>query len=447
MRLSLIAAAAADRRPRRRPAGVGVQARSSRQLGRIAVRRERARRQGQRAEHVDPFPWWLGQLRRDRRGRPVDPAGAGRPGRRWCSGGGVGQCDGAGRRARQSRRHRRPPPARPAARERAARTGPGECGVDPGLRIARLADQRRAEGGDRLGHARTRCAAPSDPRGQRDRRRTAGRAATTERDMTGRPPARSGDGPLGSRRARCWRRRWPWWCSLGRPAPRARPASRWASAWCRSGQRPERPAAVGRPGRRLRTPRWSASPWNGATRRRSPVPRASWPATRRATATTGRRSTRSCGPTPRPACGSCSTSAGRRLGPRARASRSGPTTEPGSPIRPISVSSRRRSPRAIPGHFPDPLNQGRFLPRVSYWQGWNEPNLSHYLTPQWNKTSKGFVARQPRPVSDDGQRLLCGGQGGVELQHRADGAGPRRTATRPAVWACAHCISGGTCSA
>ncbi len=47
------------------------------------------------------------------------------------------------------------------------------------------------------------------------------------------------------------------------------------------------------------------------------------------------------------------------------------------------------------GHFPDPLQPGQFLPRVSYWQGWNEPNLTTYLTPQWNHTSKGFVASSP----------------------------------------------------
>jgi hypothetical protein len=55
------------------------------------------------------------------------------------------------------------------------------------------------------------------------------------------------------------------------------------------------------------------------------------------------------------------------------------------------------------GHFPDPLNPGRFLPRVSYWQGWNEPNLSHYLTPQWTKTATGYVPASPdlyRPMAN-----------------------------------------------
>jgi hypothetical protein len=55
------------------------------------------------------------------------------------------------------------------------------------------------------------------------------------------------------------------------------------------------------------------------------------------------------------------------------------------------------------GHFPDPLQPGRFLPRVGYWQGWNEPNLTHYLAPQWVKTAHGFQANSPdlyRPMAN-----------------------------------------------
>ena len=37
------------------------------------------------------------------------------------------------------------------------------------------------------------------------------------------------------------------------------------------------------------------------------------------------------------------------------------------------------------GHFPDPLNRGRKLPRVRYFQAWNEPNLPNYLMPQWQQ--------------------------------------------------------------
>jgi hypothetical protein len=35
------------------------------------------------------------------------------------------------------------------------------------------------------------------------------------------------------------------------------------------------------------------------------------------------------------------------------------------------------------GSFPDPLLPGESLPRVRYFEAWNEPNLSTYLTPQW----------------------------------------------------------------
>lgn len=45
--------------------------------------------------------------------------------------------------------------------------------------------------------------------------------------------------------------------------------------------------------------------------------------------------------------------------------------------------------RRYSGTFPDPAHPGQFLPRVRFWQGWNEPNLGYYLSPQWTKTSKG----------------------------------------------------------
>ncbi|MGH2842338.1 MAG: hypothetical protein ACRDKL_01950, partial [Solirubrobacteraceae bacterium] len=41
------------------------------------------------------------------------------------------------------------------------------------------------------------------------------------------------------------------------------------------------------------------------------------------------------------------------------------------------------------GHFPDPLNAGAKLPRVSYWQAWNEPNLAWYLSPQYADEGPG----------------------------------------------------------
>jgi hypothetical protein len=47
------------------------------------------------------------------------------------------------------------------------------------------------------------------------------------------------------------------------------------------------------------------------------------------------------------------------------------------------------------GRFPDPLHAGRTLPRVGIFQGWNEPNLSAYLSPQWTRHGKSLVATSP----------------------------------------------------
>ncbi len=43
------------------------------------------------------------------------------------------------------------------------------------------------------------------------------------------------------------------------------------------------------------------------------------------------------------------------------------------------------------GTFADPLHPGRFLPQVSYWQAWNEPNLAYYLSPQWKRAGRGWA--------------------------------------------------------
>ncbi len=41
------------------------------------------------------------------------------------------------------------------------------------------------------------------------------------------------------------------------------------------------------------------------------------------------------------------------------------------------------------GRFPDPQRPGHFLPRVTYYQAWNEPNISIQVSPVWRKTSNG----------------------------------------------------------
>jgi hypothetical protein len=54
------------------------------------------------------------------------------------------------------------------------------------------------------------------------------------------------------------------------------------------------------------------------------------------------------------------------------------------------------------GSFADPLNPGKVLPRVSIWQGWNEPNIPEDLTPQWI----GNAASGYQPASPDIYRKL-----------------------------------------
>jgi hypothetical protein len=48
------------------------------------------------------------------------------------------------------------------------------------------------------------------------------------------------------------------------------------------------------------------------------------------------------------------------------------------------------------GSHADPQQQGAMLPRVAYWQAWNEPNLDRYLAPQWVKVGDGFKIESPR---------------------------------------------------
>lgn len=51
--------------------------------------------------------------------------------------------------------------------------------------------------------------------------------------------------------------------------------------------------------------------------------------------------------------------------------------------------------RRYDGHYPDPENPGRDLPRVRFWQPWNEPNLDEYLSPQWTHERGGWVDTSP----------------------------------------------------
>ncbi len=48
------------------------------------------------------------------------------------------------------------------------------------------------------------------------------------------------------------------------------------------------------------------------------------------------------------------------------------------------------------GTFPDPVHPGATLPRVRWFQAWNEPNLPLYLAPQWIRSKDGsFLPASP----------------------------------------------------
>ena len=52
--------------------------------------------------------------------------------------------------------------------------------------------------------------------------------------------------------------------------------------------------------------------------------------------------------------------------------------------------------RRYDGSTPNPQDPSETLPRVTLWQPWNEPNLDVYLSPQWNRNSRGaFVEAAP----------------------------------------------------
>lgn len=51
--------------------------------------------------------------------------------------------------------------------------------------------------------------------------------------------------------------------------------------------------------------------------------------------------------------------------------------------------------RRYSGSFPDPLNPGKNLPRVSWFQAYNEPNLYTDLTPQWIRQGPKWLPFSP----------------------------------------------------
>jgi len=51
--------------------------------------------------------------------------------------------------------------------------------------------------------------------------------------------------------------------------------------------------------------------------------------------------------------------------------------------------------RRYSGSLADPAVAGGTLPRVRYWQVWNEPNLTNYLTPQWRRRGDSYDPLSP----------------------------------------------------
>jgi hypothetical protein len=51
--------------------------------------------------------------------------------------------------------------------------------------------------------------------------------------------------------------------------------------------------------------------------------------------------------------------------------------------------------RRYDGRYPDPENHRSALPKVQYWQPWNEPNLDISLSPQWVDGPNGWVDTSP----------------------------------------------------
>lgn len=52
--------------------------------------------------------------------------------------------------------------------------------------------------------------------------------------------------------------------------------------------------------------------------------------------------------------------------------------------------------RRYSGRYPDPVRPGAGLPRVRFWQIWNEPNLPEHLTPQWVRRGSGYRLESAR---------------------------------------------------
>lgn len=99
--------------------------------------------------------------------------------------------------------------------------------------------------------------------------------------------------------------------------------------------------------------------------------------------------------------------------------------------------------RRYSGSFPDPLNPGRMLPRVRYFQAWAEANFTIHLAPQWTQSGGRWVPNGPRLY----RRLLNSFYAGIKSVRSDDvvittGFGPYGDA---APGACANGEEGNGC--
>jgi len=95
------------------------------------------------------------------------------------------------------------------------------------------------------------------------------------------------------------------------------------------------------------------------------------------------------------------------------------TRAPASSWKPSPTAYRdfmEAAARRYSGSYPDPRSQGAVLPRVRYWQAWNEPNLTDYLTPQWTRRRGRLVPASPGHY----RRMLNGFYTGVKAVHRTN---------------------------
>ena len=76
----------------------------------------------------------------------------------------------------------------------------------------------------------------------------------------------------------------------------------------------------------------------------------------------------------------------------------------------------RAAARRYDGRFPYPGHRGLRLPRVRYWQAWNEPNLQYYLAPQWTRTRHRVLATSP----DVYRQMLNGFYGAIKAISRSN---------------------------